>query len=72
MTQLELATPSIGSITLLVKDQYGHQVLHPNCSTSKHFADIAGTKTITPQALRHILALGYEVEYVHTTPAIPA
>lgn len=52
-------------VQLLVKDQYGGQVLYPHNYEAHQFANIAGTKTITRPVVKHILALGYTVEYVH-------
>lgn len=52
-------------VQLLVKDQYGTKVLHPNNDTAKLFALIAGTKTLTLPVVKHIMALGYSIEYVH-------
>lgn len=53
------------TVTLLVKDQYGTKVLHPHNDTAKLFASIAGTKTLTLPVVKHIMALGYSIEYVH-------
>ena len=50
------------SITVEIKDVYGSQVVYPACEAAKAFARIAGTKTITPAALREIEALGYAIE----------
>jgi hypothetical protein len=61
---IELIEPT-GKLQLLVKDQYGTQVLHPNNDTAKLFASIAGTKTLTLPVVKHIMALGYSIEYVH-------
>jgi hypothetical protein len=52
-------------VQVLVKDQYGTKVLHPHNDTAKTFASIAGTKTLTLPTIKHIMALGYSVEYVH-------
>jgi hypothetical protein len=52
-------------VRLLVKDQYGNKVLHPYNTTAQTFASIAGTKTLTLPTIKHIMALGYSVEYVH-------
>ena len=52
-------------VQLLVKDQYGRQALHPHNANAVLFAKIAGTKTITMDNVKHIMALGYTVEYVH-------
>lgn len=54
-----------GKVQLLVKDQYGNQALHPHNDTAKLFASIAGTKTLTLPVIKHIMALGYSIEYVH-------
>ena len=48
-------------ITVEVRSVYGRDTIYPVCDAAQHFADIAGTTTITPEALRHIRALGYEV-----------
>ena len=53
------------NVRLLVKDQYGNKVLHPYNDTAKLFASIAGTKTLTLPVIKHIMALGYSIEYVH-------
>ena len=53
------------TVRLLVKDQYGSKVLHPHNTTAQTFASIAGTKTLTLPTIKHIMALGYSVEYVH-------
>ncbi len=52
-------------VLLLVKDQYGSKVLHPYNTTAQTFASIAGTKTLTLPTIKHIMALGYSIEYVH-------
>jgi len=53
------------TITVLVKDQYGKHALHPRCPTAHTFASIAGTTTLTASTIKHIMALGYNVVYVH-------
>lgn len=58
-------TQPIGTVQLLVKQQYGNQALHPHNQTAKVFAEIAGTKTLTIANIKHIMKLGYMVEYVH-------
>ena len=50
---------------VFVRDQYGQQAFHPANEAARLFAAIAGTKTITPANLSHILKLGYSIEYVH-------
>jgi len=52
-------------ITLERRDQYGAPVYHPIDDAAKAFARIARTKTLTPDALALIRALGYEIEVKH-------
>jgi hypothetical protein len=52
-------------VQLKVKQNYGSQALYPHNNEAKLFAAIAGTKTLTMATVKHILALGYEVEYIH-------
>ena len=52
-------------ITLERRDQYGAPVYHPIDATAKAFARIARTKTLTPDALALIRALGYQIEITH-------
>lgn len=49
------------SVTVTVRRVYGNPVIYPACPTAKHFAGIAGTKTLTLDTLRHIKALGYAI-----------
>jgi len=48
-------------ITIELKWQYGNSDFYPLCETSKRFAQIAGTKTLTQDALRIIKLMGYEI-----------
>ena len=48
-------------ITIQVKTIYGNRVIYPKDETAQAFARIAGTKTLTLEALRLIRALGYEI-----------
>lgn len=50
------------SITVEIKDVYGSRVVYPACESAKAFARIAGTKTLTPAALREIEALGFGID----------
>jgi hypothetical protein len=52
-------------ITIERRDQYGAPVYHPIDDAAKAFARIAKTKTLTPDALAIIRALGYEIEVKH-------
>jgi hypothetical protein len=47
-----------------LKTVYGNEVVYPACDTSRKFAELLGTKTITPHALKIIRELGYNVEAV--------
>jgi len=49
------------TITIELKWQYGNCAFYPLCETSKRFAQIAGTKTLTQDALRIIKAMGYKI-----------
>ena len=52
-------------IQVEIKDQYGAQTIRPVCHTAQLFAKLAGTKTLTRQALETIKALGYQIEVKH-------
>lgn len=52
-------------VQLKVKQNYGNQALYPHNEQAKLFAEIAGTKTLTIVTIRHIMRLGYTVEYIH-------
>jgi hypothetical protein len=49
------------TIYVIVKQAYGKDVTYPSCSKSQTFADIAGTKTLTPDTLNLIAKLGVTV-----------
>ena len=49
-------------ITVEVRSVYGRDTIYPVDAAAKAFASIAGTTTITPEALKHIRALGYAVQ----------
>ena len=49
------------SITVNIKSVYGNVTAYPACPTAALFAQLLGTKTLTPQALKTIKALGFEV-----------
>lgn len=51
-------------IQIEVKNVYGNTQVYPVCANAKHFAQIAGTKTLTHQTLILIEKLGYEIENV--------
>jgi hypothetical protein len=49
-------------ITVQIKTNYGNQAIYPVCKMAEGFAGIAGTKTLTPQTLRMIKNMGFEIE----------
>lgn len=53
--------PAALVVEVVVKDQYGRQVYHPHSRAAHIFAAIAGTKTLTPDVLKHITDLGLAV-----------
>lgn len=48
-------------ITVSVRNVYGNETIYPACETSRFFAALAGTRTLTSEALRLIVANGYAV-----------
>ena len=50
------------SITIEVRHVYGVPTIYPACPTASLLARLAGTKTITSDALRTIRELGYSVQ----------
>jgi hypothetical protein len=51
-------------IQVQVREVYGRKVVYPVCEQGKLFAAIAGTTTLTPQALRYIGRLGVKVDEI--------
>jgi hypothetical protein len=49
------------SILVRVTNNYGARAVYPVCETAHKLADLVGTKTFTPAALKKIAALGYAV-----------
>lgn len=56
-------------ITVRIDRNYGIQTVYPACPAAELFARIAGTKTLTRNAMRDIAALGYAIEV--TAPEVP-
>lgn len=48
-------------ITVQIKSNYGVLTAYPVCPTAKQFAELAGTKTLTTQALQIIERMGYDI-----------
>lgn len=49
-------------IIVSMKHSYGKVRLNPMCHKAHLFAAIAGTQTLTRKAVKHIHALGYEIQ----------
>lgn len=49
-------------LTIEVRHVYGVPTIYPACPTASLLARLAGTKTITADALRIIRELGYSVQ----------
>ena len=60
-TQLE--TKMETKIYITVKQQYGRTVAYPACRQSGLLAELAGTRTLTAEALTLIEGLGFEIHY---------
>jgi hypothetical protein len=51
-------------IKVCVREVYGNTLVYPVCNKALSFAKIAGKKTLTPEVLTEIKALGYAVTTV--------
>jgi predicted type IV restriction endonuclease len=49
------------TITVQIKNVYGNTTVYPVCEKAKIFAAMAGTKTLTLQAVAQIKLLGYAI-----------
>lgn len=49
------------TITIKIKQVYGNIVAYPACDQSRLLAQLAGTTTLTTQALKTIKLLGFEI-----------
>jgi hypothetical protein len=49
------------AITVRITNNYGARAVYPVCETAHKLADLVGTKTFTPAALKKIEALGYAI-----------
>jgi hypothetical protein len=52
----------MNTITVEIKNNFGREAIYPACHQSKLFAQLAGTKTMTRDALAVIKQLGYTIE----------
>lgn len=48
-------------IQVRIVSQFGNERVFPACFKAEEFCKIAGTATLTPQAIKSIKALGYVV-----------
>tara|TARA_R110000764_G_scaffold172361_2_gene259240 strand:+ start:517 stop:702 length:186 start_codon:yes stop_codon:yes gene_type:complete len=48
-------------ITIKFKDVYGNRLVYPVCDNAQHFANIAGTKTLSDATLKTIISMGYDI-----------
>lgn len=55
---------ALGVVSLRVDRVYGNLVAYPVCERAKALAAIAGTKTLTMDAIAKIPLLGFDVEFV--------
>lgn len=54
-----IGTKNMKTLTVIIKSNYGNEAIYPDCNESKLFAKLANTRTLTPEAIRTIKALGY-------------
>lgn len=57
-------------IKVRIANVYGVEKIYPACDQSRAFAEIAGTKTLTNQAIAQIKRLGFTVAVEATHPAV--
>jgi hypothetical protein len=58
----------MNTITITSRNVYGTETFYPACHAAQLFADVAGTKTLTPTVLRLIEKAGYEVRILDHGP----
>lgn len=49
------------TVVVDIRNVYGNEAIYPVCDNAKLFAELAGTKTLTRQAVETIKKLGYDV-----------
>jgi hypothetical protein len=49
-------------ITVRIASIYGTRVIYPVCAKANALAGLAGTKSLTPTAIKYIKELGYTIE----------
>lgn len=53
------------TIVVLMRENYGNTVYYPVCDAAHTFARIAGTKTLTADALTSAQRLGFTIQVTH-------
>jgi hypothetical protein len=48
-------------ITVRIASNYGAKAVYPVCETAQIFANLVGTKTLTPTTINAIKSLGYKI-----------
>ena len=56
------------TLRVRLAEQYGRPVVHPVNQQAKWLAEIAGTKTLTPHAIKLARMMGFAVEYTNPDP----
>lgn len=55
-------------ITVRIDKVYGNKTVYPVCEKAQWFANLAGTRTLTEQAIGLIKKLGYMIEVMNPQP----
>ena len=50
------------TILVQIKNIYGNEMIYPANQTAQHFANIAGTKTLSANTLRNAKLLGFAID----------
>jgi len=51
----------VSEIFVEVRNVYGNRTIYPLCTTSNRLAALAGHRTLTPESISLIKALGYSI-----------
>jgi hypothetical protein len=60
------------TIQIEIRSQYGNTLAYPVCTGAKLFARIAGTKTLSSQALKDIQTLGFDIVCMNSQNTLEA
>ena len=52
-------------LEVTIKKVWGNRVIYPANDAARHFARVAGTKTLTLDTLKTARAMGYEIHEVY-------